>query len=93
MKNGAIDPNSGDLNYNSVAPWIAWGPYLWANGTNPRSDGLTYAVSDFTGDGTHPAIGATKKVGCMLLNFFLTSPYSYGWFTVNGTVATPKVCW
>ena len=34
-----------------MAPWAAWGPYLWANGTEPRSDGLTWPREDFTGGG------------------------------------------
>ena len=26
------DPNAGEVN----APWVAWGPYLWADGTTGR---------------------------------------------------------
>lgn len=91
MRNGGAvsDTRAGDLNYQTgVAPWIAWGPYLWADGANPRSDGLTWVKTDFDpSDYTHPSQpGAPSdtqsgefKVGGMLLNFFLNSPHT-PWF-------------
>lgn len=82
MRNGDIDPRAGDLNYNTVAPWVAWGPYLWADGINPRSDGLIWETTDFQPDLTHPSPSGVKKVGTMLLDFFLTSPYTMPWFKV-----------
>jgi hypothetical protein len=80
LAGGGVDTVSGDLG-PGVAPWIGWGPYLWADGLTPRQpDGLTYQCSDFNpSDGTHPATGARTKVGSMLLDFFLTSPFS-PWF-------------
>ena len=75
-----IDLRAGDLN-DSVAPWIAWGPYLWADGMNPRSDGLTWARSDLeSGDGTHPAQTGEQKVGAMLLAFLKQEPTAGSWF-------------
>lgn len=80
MSGGPIDPVAGNLDYTSVAPWVAWGPYLWADGTTPRSDGLTYLCTDLQSDGTHPAMTGEQKVGEMLLKFMLTSRAATPWF-------------
>ena len=79
-----VDTRAGDLNYNTVAPWIAWGPYTWADGTIPRSDGLTWLRTDFQKDGTHPSSSGIQKVAGMLMSFFLNSPYTKCWFTSAG---------
>lgn len=81
MSGGGVDPRAGDLDYTSgVAPWIAWGPYLWADGMNPRSDGLIWEPGDFQSDGTHPAASGVQKVGSMLLDFMLNSEFTKPWF-------------
>ncbi len=87
MRNGGVivDSRAGDLNYSSVAPWLSWGPYLWADGLIPRSDGLTWPSSDFQSDGTHPDQSGQQKVGTMLLDFFTSSPFSQCWFLAAGT--------
>ena len=59
------DPGLGPLR----SPWIAWGPYTWADGLNPRSDGLTWECSDFRVDGYHSSESGSLKVGGMLLDF------------------------
>lgn len=86
IANGTIDPQTGNLNYNGgVAPWIAWGPYLWADGTTARSDGLSWVSSNFESDGTHPSSSGENKVGTLLLNFFKTSPHTSCWFLAGHT--------
>ncbi|MCI0391728.1 MAG: hypothetical protein MOB07_23540, partial [Acidobacteria bacterium] len=80
---------SDDLNFDPArgavrTPWLAWGPYLWADGTRPRSDGLTYVCSDFANDGTHPAPGgARQKVAQLLLDFFKTDSTARLWFLAS----------
>ncbi len=68
----AGDPN---LNYGQVtgpvrAPLLMWGPYLWADGTTPRSDGLVWLPSDLEADFTHPAPSGEQKVAGLLSGFF-----------------------
>jgi hypothetical protein len=75
-----IDALAGNLDFGTVAPWLAWSIYPWADGLVPRSDGLTWACNEFESDGTHPAQPAESKVGQMLLQFFLNSPYTVPWF-------------
>ncbi len=76
-----IDPVAGDLNDTTVAPWMGWGPYMWADGVNPRSDGLTWTCPEFQpNDGAHLQVFAIIKVAQMLLNFLLTSPVTQTWF-------------
>lgn len=76
-----VDPLAGDLSYDDGdAPWLAWGPYLWADGTDPRGDGLTWLRDDFGPDGTHPSPAGREKVADLLLDFMLTSPHARDWF-------------
>jgi hypothetical protein len=84
--NGDADLNSDPGAGPVKAPWLAWGPYLWADGLTPRSDGLTYKCSDFNpNDGTHPASsGAREKVAKMLLDFLKSDTTAKLWF-VRGT--------
>jgi len=38
-RSGGPDPLMGTVNYTNT-PWLAWGPYVWNDGPNPRADGL-----------------------------------------------------
>jgi uncharacterized protein (TIGR03437 family) len=72
---------SADLSYASgAAPWLAWGPYLWADGLKRREDGLTWACSELQDDGTHPSSAGQQKVALMLLDFFKTDSTARPWF-------------
>jgi hypothetical protein len=78
------------LNYNPAlgpveAPWIAWGPYMWADGLIPRSDGLTWLCSDFQPDGTHPGPTGTAKVASALLQFVQTDTTARSWYLARPT--------
>ena len=70
------DPMQGSV----LAPWLAWGPYLWADGTIPRSDGLIWLCSDFVDDGTHPSGSGAAKVAGMLQTFFRAEVTAVPWY-------------
>jgi len=75
-----------DLNCNPAkgavrAPWVAWGPYLWADGVRGRKDGLVYLRDDVTTtDRTHPSMSGREKVVGLLMSFFKNDPTSRSWF-------------
>jgi hypothetical protein len=74
---------SGDpaLSFDAgIVPWMAWGPYLWADGIHPRFDGLVWNCSDFLDDGTHVSQTGREKVAKMLLDFFKSDSTTRGWF-------------
>ncbi|HEY6196601.1 MAG TPA: hypothetical protein VI504_16345, partial [Candidatus Eisenbacteria bacterium] len=81
-----FDPASGPV----VAPWVAWGPYLWADGLTPRSDGLTWACSEFsTTDGTHPSTSGRSKVADSLLAFVRADETTVPWYSVTTLAVAP----
>ncbi len=71
------DPKKGDVK----APWLSWGPYLWANGTTKRADGFFYDQADFTpNDGTHLMASAQEKVGRLMWHFLRDDSTTRDWF-------------
>ena len=68
------------------APWLSWGPYLWANGSKKRAgDGFAYAREDFSPkDGTHLTSSGERKVGQLMLDFFKNDTTTRPWFTKAG---------
>ena len=84
MATGQPDARAGDLDYTGAAPWLGWGPDLWAKGSTPRADGLLWNREDFGGDGTHPSAAGVQKVGRLLLDFFKTSSETRCWFLLSG---------
>jgi hypothetical protein len=84
--NGAADLNHGQLPGAVRAPLLLWGPYLWADGTNPRSDGLVWISTDFEADHTHPAPSGEQKVANGLASFFANETTAAAWwFAQPGT--------
>src|SRR5205809_1896631 len=77
MRGLSGNPRAGTLDYvKKAAPLIVWGPYLWADGATPRSDGLAWQRNDFEEDGVHPSQMGESKVAERLLDFFKNSPYA-----------------
>ena len=77
---GDVGLNHGQLPGPTRAPLLLWGPYLWADGTNPRSDGLVWLRSEFEGDGTHPSPSGEQKVAGLLSDFFRTDVTARPWW-------------
>jgi len=73
------DPGKGPV----VAPYLSWGPYLWIDGTNPRSDGMVWTPEDVVDDCTHPSTSGVDKVAAQLMSFFKQDATSRPWFLVT----------
>lgn len=70
------------LNYDAAkgqvkAPWLSWGPYLWANAAGDRP----FAAGDYSAaDGTHLSPAGQEKAGRLLLQFLHADPTAALWF-------------
>ena len=72
----SYDPAKGPAR----APWIEWGPYLWADGLAARNDGVVWKREDLGPDGTHPSMLGREKVARLLMEFLKHDPTSRPWF-------------
>ena len=78
------DPNAGPVE----APWLSWGPYLWADGLVGRSDSLKWHCDDFQTDGTHPSTSGRELVADSLLRFFRADETTKPWY-LSGQLSVP----
>jgi PKD repeat protein len=84
-----FNPSNGPV----LAPWISWGPYIWVDGTVPRSDGLVWPCSDVQQtDFTHPSSNGVYSVATQLLAFFKTDPTTTPWFLRKSINGSPPTC-
>jgi hypothetical protein len=78
-----------ELNYDPAkgpvrAPWLEWGPYVWADGVKANQDGLSYSIDDYVEtDRTHPSESGRMKVATRLMAFLKTDSTSKGWFLAS----------
>ena len=89
------DPNVAYTGANPPMPWLAWGPYFWADGLGAdnvlggipgRSDGLEYECDDYAStDGMHPSDPQGRtKISQMILDFLLSESTAAPWFLASG---------
>ena len=75
-----IEERINNPSFDRSIPWVSWGPYLWADGLTPRSDGLMWERGDFEPDGVHTSAQGALKVAKMLLEFFQKDTAAKLWF-------------
>ena len=75
-----IEEHINDPDPDRSIPLVLWGPYLWADGMTPRSDGLIWERIDFESDGVHPSTQGALKVATKLFEFFESDPSARPWF-------------
>lgn len=82
-----FDPAQGTV----VAPWLAWGPYLWIDGLDPRSDGRVWLCDDTAPDGIHPSQSGVDKVSDQLIAFYKSDPTAVPWFLTGDPQADVQI--
>lgn len=70
-----------------IVPWTDRGPYLWANGNDPREiDGLFWVCRDFSlDDGTHYTGEGARKAAHQVMEFIRSHPAAQAWFGGSST--------
>ncbi len=94
QQNGTDNLNWDQAQGTVVAPLLLWGPYLWADGAHPRSDGFVWLESDTIEDKVHPSVSGRAKVAEELKAFFKTDPSATPWFLksdVTGQAPTASI--
>lgn len=81
------DPELG----TPVAPWIAWGPYFWSDGNEPRSDGLNLDCTDYNWDGAHLDVSGKQLLGQRLHHFVKADPACTRWSIVDGAAPAGRI--
>lgn len=85
----AGDPALDYTGADAVAPWLSWGPYLWADGLGAdrapggvpgRGDGLEWRCSDYNTDGVHPSTSGKQKTTRALNRFLRADATTTPWF-------------
>jgi hypothetical protein len=75
------DTRVGVIDYRTgIAPWVTWGPYLWANGAKARADGMAWLRGDFEADGETLTPSGAVKGAKLLFDLLLHEPTAKGWF-------------
>ena len=75
-----IEERINNSSANRSIPWVSWGPYLWADGLTPRSDGVVWERGDFEPDGVHTSAQGALKEATMLFEFFQKDTAAKHWF-------------
>ena len=75
-----IEEQINNSSRDKSLPWLSWGPYLWADGLTPRSDGLIWERSDFELDGAHTSAQGALKVATKLYEFLESDSSAQSWF-------------
>lgn len=76
------DPDKGTV----YAPWLSWGPYLWADGIAGEPNSIIWEQSDFSYDGTHTSPAGRAKVAGLLHRFLRTDVTAVPWFLSSEAV-------
>lgn len=87
-----------ELNYDPLhgevkVPYLSWGPYLWIDGENERADGLVWTKQDLYADCIHPSEDGKRKVGALLMDFFMNDSLTAAWFSAAGSAAATPAPW